>query len=120
MWERIDRELSFIFKLGEESLNNPKQSKRAWSPALAKAGAIKHYWRIRLSKVRAGASNIDALKIKAQEYNIEDNFSEDIPTLEARINEATVQCASIVNRSVVMRDDHDDTLIQNLEGRKDK
>jgi uncharacterized protein YdcH (DUF465 family) len=56
---------------------------------------------------------------KAAQYNIVDDFTEDITALEERLEEATKHFASMVNRSVELREDHIDTLIQNLEGSND-
>ena len=120
MWDKLDDELTTIFQVAEKGLRIPTRTTRAWSPALAKAGAEKRYWRLQLSHAIKGTTGGFPMQQKAKEANIEDDCAEDIPTLEGRYNRATVQYASMVDRSIILREDHIDTLIKNVEGRCDK
>ncbi len=56
IWEKIDFDIGLVFQLADKTLHQPKRQIHEWSPALAHAGAIKRYWRIRLSRAQSGLS----------------------------------------------------------------
>jgi hypothetical protein len=108
LWEQLDEEIGRVFHQAETVLRIPKNTKRQWSPALAKAGAVKRYWRIRLHRAHDG--HFEILSRKARELQIRDDGTDDLPTLQARFDSATKHFASMVHRDVQLREDHINTL----------
>jgi hypothetical protein len=55
MWDKRDSEISYIFQYAESHLKAPALC-TSWSPAIVKAGAIKRYWRTRISHIHRSLS----------------------------------------------------------------
>ncbi len=108
MWEKLDGEIGRIFHNAEKALRTPAKTHRKWSPALAKAGAFKQYWRLRLQQAQDGYIGIITREAKA--LQIRDDGTNDIATLQARFDSATRHFASMIHRDVQLREDHLNTL----------
>lgn len=118
MWEAIDTQIGIIFLQGEQSLNIPNKI-REWSPALAKSGAERRYWKARLQNATMDRCGKQSLSHLANKYAIIDDGTTDQLTLEQRLDEATRHHAHVSKRDVDFRDHHMDSLIADLELKSD-
>jgi hypothetical protein len=106
MWEKLDAEIGRVFHDAELALKVPKKRDHKWSPALAKAGAVKRYWRIRLAWAQIGNRQLPTFSRSAFLLKLQDDGSEDVTTLQQRHDAATKHYASMIHRDVQLREDH--------------
>jgi hypothetical protein len=67
-FEQIDAEITRVFEQATKSLKIPKHT-HLWSPAWARAGATKRYWKARIKNVWAGQAGSIALQQLRIKYN---------------------------------------------------
>jgi hypothetical protein len=106
LWEKLDNEIGRVFQSAEKALKIPKKSAHKWSPALAKAGAVKRYWRVRLSWAHSGKQDLPTFSRRAFKLRLTDDGSTDVDVLQQRYDAATKHFASITSRDVQLREDH--------------
>ena len=106
LWEKLDNEIGRVFQSAEKALKTPRKSAHKWSPALAKAGAVKRYWRVRLAWAQSGKHDLPNFSRRAFELRLTDDGSTDVAVLQQRYDAATKHFASITSRDVQMREDH--------------
>ena len=118
MWEKIDQEIGRVFQEAEKSLHIPAKKMHKWSPALAKSGAVKRYWRTRLAKAEAGHHG-SILTRQAATLSLNDDGTTDLNILRQRYDSATRHYAAMINRDVQLREDHLSTLQAQLSVKPD-
>ena len=87
MWEKLDAEIGMIFQEAEKSLCIPSRVPSQWSPALARTGAMKRYWRIRLQQAQDGVNEAETRK--AQTLKLRNDGTGDLWVLQERYESAT-------------------------------
>jgi hypothetical protein len=117
IWNKIDTEIGYVFNTAEKALRKPTRQRRTWSPALARAGKLKRYWRNRLAKAQEGEA--DALTATEKRLRIQDDATDNIEILKERYNAATKYFASMISRDVQLREDHLNTLQAQLSQNPD-
>ena len=112
-WDKIDKEIGILFKYSEDALKTPKQRK-AWSPTLARAGAIMRYWKTRLAHAQAGKSYGVNILRKSRELNIADDLTNDTEELKKRHDLATSEYENAAQKDDLLRVEHLDTMISSF------
>ena len=120
-FEQIDAEITRVFEQATKSLKIPKHT-HLWSPAWARAGATKRYWKARIKNVWAGQAGSMALQQLRIKYNIQDDGTSDMITLRNRYDLAVKQHSILTKRDSECREHHLDQLIatKSLEAAYDK
>ncbi len=109
MWEKIDNEIGIVFHEAEKALQIPGKKKYKWSPALAKAGAIKQYWRLCLARAEEGKQG-SILTNKALTLSLPDDGTLNLELLRQHYDSATKHFAAMIHWDVQLREDHLNTL----------
>ncbi len=120
LWDKIDSEIGHALDKADQTLQQPKRL-QIWSPAVARAGEIKRYWKkAHISNVLAGLDGRIALNKKASKLGIHDDLTEDIAELESRYDRAVATFSQLASTAQEQRNIHLDGLISNMEPRPDK
>ncbi len=120
LWDKVDKAVGYaLAKKSECLLRNPKRM-RAWSPEIAAAGVEKRYWKTRIATALAGLDGQLTLCKQATKYNIQDDHTQDIRTLEARFDQAAERFVALAAQATNSRQTHLGNSIQTLEHRHDK
>jgi hypothetical protein len=119
LWDKIDSEIGHALDKANQTLQQPKR-RQIWSPAVARAGEVKRYWKARISNVLAGLDGRIALNKKASKLGIHDDLTEDITELESRYDSAVATFSQLASTAQEQRNIHLDGLISNMEPRPDK
>ncbi len=107
MWNKVDKEIGWIFINAEKSLTVPK-IRTDWSPPLAHTGSTLCYWRTRLSLAKSGNPINPNLRCTKTMLKIQDDLTNNIRLLET-------SCVNALNKYQALRLKDKETQSEHLD-----
>jgi hypothetical protein len=87
-WDKLDKEIGRIFHHAEGNLK-VSQATRSWSPELARAGAVKRYWKSRWNSAIKGNDTIVQFLAESIRLHIDEDWTNNCDLLAQRYDEAS-------------------------------